>query len=76
MANTPIPWNGIPWTTMDDPREIVSEADGRYIALDDLRLIAAAPELLAVCEAAIDEDSGLICADALRAAIAKAKGKA
>ena len=38
-------------------------------------LIAAAPDLLAVAEAALWEDDGLSCADALRAAIAKAKGE-
>lgn len=42
---------------------------------EDAHLIAAAPDLLAVAEAALWEDDGLSCADALRAAIAKAKGK-
>jgi hypothetical protein len=40
------------------------------------RLIAAAPDLLAACEEALDEDSGLACAGQLRAAIAKARGGA
>lgn len=38
-------------------------------------LISAAPDLLAACEAALFEDSGLRCANDLRKTIEKAKGK-
>ncbi|MGE8688595.1 MAG: hypothetical protein ACN6PJ_15740 [Achromobacter sp.] len=41
----------------------------------NVNLVLAAQDLLAVAEAALWEDDGLHCADALRAAIAKAKGE-
>jgi hypothetical protein len=55
--------------------------DGGYVSVDDARLIAAAPDLLAACKEYVDkwtvmdedEKAGV---DALRAAIAKAEGTA
>lgn len=82
-----------PWHVDDDDGTILSEdgsevfashcsGDWHYIAAlpADRRLIAAAPDLLAACEAAlqamdaIDVGTSWI-SDALRAAIAKAKGE-
>ncbi len=50
--------------------EVIAES----IQPRDRDLITAAPDLLAACEAALWEDSGLACADQLRAAI-RAAGK-
>ena len=51
--------------------------DGGIRVLDDAQLIAAAPDLLAACEVALDNSDqvlGEVYCDQLRAAITKARG--
>ena len=88
-AHTPAPWAAIKWSchakttvVVDDPtvvtgKRVVAEADSE----EDARLIAAAPELLAVV-AELEESSAywseydvpLGIADRLKSALAKARG--
>ncbi|HEU4731726.1 MAG TPA: hypothetical protein VFT22_27710 [Kofleriaceae bacterium] len=56
----------------DDPENVT--AYGGHLIAESVKphnrpIIAAAPDLLAACWAALDEDSGLSCAPQLRAAI-------
>ncbi len=81
--HTPGPWelsrDAVPdWHTQIT---VYTEATGTRVATvfereANAHLIAAAPELLAACEAALDRDDVADCelGDMLRAAIAKAKG--
>lgn len=49
--------------------------DGEVRVVEKTPLVTAARELLEACKSALDEDSGLMCSDRLRAAIAKAEGR-
>jgi len=46
----------------------------KRIDVDWRKLLAAAPDLLAACIAAVEEDSGMMCTPQLRAAIHKVTG--
>jgi hypothetical protein len=83
---TPGPWhvaarNGDITRILDYPGRLVAEVRGATGSKSEMkanaRLIAAAPELLAVLKLVLDHDGKLTGADwtHLRAAIAKAEGK-
>ena len=82
MKHTPAPWVPV-WgesvivspeeDSGHDDEENVREYGGPLVAGSvhqrNMALIAAAPELLAACQLALSEDTGLAAAPALRAAI-------
>lgn len=80
---TPGPWKlyggTIAWASPTGPRRHIAhmawDVEADEYAAHDAHLIAAAPELYEALEAALDEDSGLMCADKMRAALAKARGE-
>jgi hypothetical protein len=64
----------IPNTLLDPDDEFESRDRESYFAEQEAnaRLVAASPDLLAACQAAYAEDTGLACADQLRQAIERA----
>jgi hypothetical protein len=82
MPHTPGPWRSTDKRcgATNVPDAFVISADGTQICrhldrFEDARLIAAAPELLAACRAALANFGGdTEVADMLRAAVAKAEG--
>jgi hypothetical protein len=80
---TPGPWYSLPWAFVTDPRELEAEGENSYFAVADVRLMTAAPDLLAACEALLacmgpghSITEVFRAVDLARAAIARARGVA
>ncbi len=92
MSHTPAPWNWdgnvcdydatneAPWLVHLDKYPPILGGQIKCVNPDDARLIAAAPDLLAACKAALDDDEGdesmgWFKWDAMRTAVKKAEGQ-